>query len=275
MVWQAYSANTRVFTYSACSTTDPDNAKPADCAAEPLLQAVVAFDDYPSGVASPSPTPSPCTPILQQEPAERSGEWLVWREHDADQLAVEPGCARRHLALPIVRLHQRGNHGHDQGTGFTSGETVNFTEQPQELATSSTYNPPVAATVAATTASCPAATCIQVTSPAITVGNAYFVTVTTPGGTSQTARNDYTSLRAHLHVQSRGADGHRARRGRPRIDHRQYAGHHPGHRILERPEQRVPRTGLLLPHRGHARLERMHRWCRVHDGGAWCHTPVS
>ena len=79
-----------------------------------------------------------------------------------------------------------------QGTGFTSGETVNFVEQPQELATGA-YNPPVAATIVSSPPpGCALPTCIQVTSPPVTVGKAYTVTVVTPGGTSQTAPNDYT-----------------------------------------------------------------------------------
>jgi hypothetical protein len=192
MVWNAYSANTRTFTYSACSTGSPSNAKPADCAAKPLLQAIVAFDDYPSGVATPSPNPTPCTPILPQTPGGLANgscgvsmtqvSWL-WSPTVPAINSLTPASGSTSGGTAVVI----------QGTGFTSGETVNFTEQPGELAGPQPYNPAVGATVAPPTGSCPVGTCIQVTTPAVTVGRAYFVTVTTPGGTSQTAADDYTS----------------------------------------------------------------------------------
>ena len=196
LVWQPYSANARVFTYSACSTLGSNNVnptKPADCAALPLLQAVVAFDDYPSGVASPSPIPSQCTPIVQQGNPPSGPEngscgvsmtQISWQWHP-----IVPAITS---LSPSTGSTSGGTTVTIQGTGFTSGETVNFLEQPQELA-SGAYNAPVAATIAPPSGGCPVTTCIQVTSPAVTVGRAYFVTVTTPGGTSQTAANDYTS----------------------------------------------------------------------------------
>ena len=184
MVWQAYSANTRIFTYSACDTT----VTPANCAAQPLLQAIVAFDDYPSGVASPSPVPSQCTPILQQTPGgPENGSCGVsmtqvswqWRPivPAITSLSTSSGSTAGGTTV-VVR-----------GTGFTSGATVNFVEEPQELTTGA-YNPAVAATattlLTTASASCPNPPCIQATSPAVTTGRAYFVEVTTPGGTSQT-----------------------------------------------------------------------------------------
>jgi hypothetical protein len=187
MVWQPYSASTREFTYSACSTTSPTNANPGDCAAQPLLQALVAFDDYPSGVAFPSPSPSQCLPILKQTSlpgADQNGSCGVsmtqiswqWNPVVPAITNVSPSSGSSSGGATVTIL----------GTGFTSGETVNFVEQPQELATGA-YNPPVSAPIIAATPSCPVATCVQVTSPAITVGKAYFVEVSTPGGTSQTA----------------------------------------------------------------------------------------
>ena len=41
---------------------------------------------------------------------------------------------------------------------------------------------------------CAPATCVQVTTPAVTGGTAYYLTVTTPGGTSQTAASDSNSF---------------------------------------------------------------------------------
>ena len=191
LVWQPYSASTRVFTYSACNTTDPDNAKPADCAAKPLLQAVVAFDDYPPGVASPSPTPSPCTPILQQVPngPENGSCGVSMTQLSWQWNPVVPAITS---LSPSSGSTSGGTTVTIQGTGFTSGETVNFVEQPQEFA-DRYLQPTCGSDDLRPNAGCPVSTCIQVASPAVTVGEAYFVTVTTPGGTSQTAANDYTS----------------------------------------------------------------------------------
>jgi len=191
LVWQPYSANTRVFTYSACTTNSANNAKPTDCAAKPLLQTIVAFDDYPSGIASPSPTPSECTPIRQQgNPPSGPDNGSCGQSMTQLSWQWDPVVPAITALSPSTGSTNGGTTVTIQGTGFTSGETVNFVEQPQELPVpTGTYNPPVAATIVTSTP-----TSIQVTSPAVTIGNAYFVTVTTPGGTSQTASSDYNSF---------------------------------------------------------------------------------
>jgi hypothetical protein len=196
MVWQPYSANTRVFTYSACTTNSANNAKPTDCAAKPLLQTIVAFDDYPSGIASPSPTPSECTPIVQQgNPPSGPDNGSCGQSMTQLSWQWNPVVPAITALSPSTGSTNGGATVTIQGTGFTSGETVNFVEQPQELPVpTGTYNPPVAATILAPSGSCALPTCIQVTSPAVTIGNAYFVTVTTTGGTSQTASSDYNSF---------------------------------------------------------------------------------
>jgi hypothetical protein len=195
MVWQAYSANTRIFTYSACSSASASNATAADCAAKPLLQAVIAFDDYPSGVAVPSPSPTPCVPILQQgNPPSGLDNGSCGSSMAQVSWQWNPVVPAVTSLSPTAGSASGGTTVTIQGTGFTTGETVNFTEQPQELVGSTAYNPAVAAAVVSPQTCGPVSTCLQVTAPAITVGNAYFVTVTTPGGTSQTAANDYTNF---------------------------------------------------------------------------------
>ena len=65
MVWQAYSANTRLFTNSACDTTVSPPRQAGPCAAQPLLQGIVAFDDYPSGkLPRRLRSRAQCTPIF-------------------------------------------------------------------------------------------------------------------------------------------------------------------------------------------------------------------
>ena len=195
MAWQPYSANTRVFTYSACPSSAAANAA-TDCAAKPQLEAIVAFDDYPPGVASPAPTPSACTPIVQQVPnGPENGSCGVsmtqisWQWNPVvpaiTSLSSSTGPTSGGTTVTIT------------GTGFTSGETVALTPQLAQPPVNGTitYNPPVAATIVAIQpAGCALPTCIQVTTPAVTSGTAYYVTVTTPGGTSQTAASDSNSF---------------------------------------------------------------------------------
>jgi hypothetical protein len=64
------------------------------------------------------------------------------------------------------------------GTGFVTGATVNFVEESGGSAVSPTVS------LAGTNVTVIGSTEITATSPAITVGSAYFVTVTTPTGTS-------------------------------------------------------------------------------------------
>ena len=184
MIWQPFSANTRVFSYSACTSDSPSDATPADCAAMPLLQAVVAFDDYPSGVATPSPQPSPCTPIQSNGTCGLSMSQVSWQWHP-----IVPAITSFTPASPSGPV-TGGTTLTINGSGFTSGATVNFVLQNP---TSGTYNPLVPASIIPNPApGCALPTCLQVTSPVITTGSSYFVMITTPGGTSQITSNDYS-----------------------------------------------------------------------------------
>ena len=130
MVWQPYSANTRVFTYAACSTDSPNNATSVTCAAQPLLQGIVAFNDYPPGVAFPSPSPSECNPILFQTNLPNALE-----NGSCGVSMTQISWAWNPVVPAITSLSQSsgptagGTPVQIQGTGFTSGETVNFVEQ--------------------------------------------------------------------------------------------------------------------------------------------------
>ena len=50
-VWTPSSASTRVVTISTCLSSE----SAATCAANPYLQAIVVFDDYPPGLSAPNP----------------------------------------------------------------------------------------------------------------------------------------------------------------------------------------------------------------------------
>ena len=143
LVWQPYSANTRVFTYSACSTPAPTTrTAAADCAAQPLLQAVVAFDDYPSrgrfALADPEPMHAdPCNRGTPSGPENGSCgvsmTQLSWQWNPVvpaiTSLSPSSGSTSGGTTVTI------------QGTGFTSGETVNFLQQPQECTGTPTTRP--------------------------------------------------------------------------------------------------------------------------------------
>ncbi len=92
MVWQpnggtngvdTYSNNqsnyTRVITYSACYSGDSASATPTTCAAQPRLQAVVGFDDYPAGTVAPSIDPTECAPIANNGTCGETMTQLSWQ----------------------------------------------------------------------------------------------------------------------------------------------------------------------------------------------------
>jgi hypothetical protein len=195
MVWQPFSANTRVITYSACLATLTN----AQCAATPLLQVIVTFDDYPPGIGVPSVNPVQCnlTGFCGQSLTQNSWQW---RPTVPSVTSISPTTA-------TVNGTNAGT-GQPQtvtvsGSGFVNGSSVNFVQEtgpsPGPGVTPSTPNVPTTANggagvvitipssqVTFNGCSGPNLTncTLSVTAPAVTSGTDYFVTVTTPGGTS-------------------------------------------------------------------------------------------
>jgi hypothetical protein len=179
MVWQPDNPNgyTRTITYSACLSA----ASATTCAANPLLQAIVAFDDNPPGAVAPSLDPTPCKPIASNGSCGESMTQLSWQWNPVipvvSSITPTSGPATGGTTVTV------------NGTGFVAGETVNFLQEsggaPANPTNDNGYNPPVAATLVATPpVGCAIPTCVQVTSPTVQAGTTYFVTATTPGGTS-------------------------------------------------------------------------------------------
>jgi hypothetical protein len=133
----------------------------AACALHPLLQEVVTFDDYPAGVSAPNA--GQCAVYCGTGITVDS---LVWSPLVPTVTAVTPssGPITGQTALAIT------------GSGFANNATtVNFVDT----------NPADNVIIPATNVTVTSATTITATSPAITTtGTAYYVTVTTPGGTS-------------------------------------------------------------------------------------------
>ncbi len=174
MVWQPFSPNTRVVTYSACQST----VTAANCAQDPLLQAVVTFDDYTVGIidSTPSSTPVPCseTQTCGQSLTQNSWQWSP-TVPVVSSISPTTNTIVGGVALTIT------------GTGFVPGSSVNFVQESADAPTSANVVITVPASQVtvggcdATGANC---TTLSLTTPSVTSGTDYFVTVTTPGGTS-------------------------------------------------------------------------------------------
>jgi hypothetical protein len=167
-VWNPSSANTRVVTFSACPASQSPTA--SSCAAAPFLQVVATYDDYPSGVIS-APTTAQCVVYCGTGMTVNSWEWSPVVP-TVTGLSATSGPITGGTSVTIT------------GTGFVSGATsVNFVEESGGsptgdnvvLSASSVWN---------------SSTSITATAPAVITGTKYFVTVTTPGGTSAYGSND-------------------------------------------------------------------------------------
>ena len=213
MSWLPFSvtAQNRNITYSACVVPvnpTPTNPVPTatSCAAAPLLQALVSFDDPPGpggGPQPPPPEPEQCTPssaptydgTCGQSMTQDSWQWNpVVPSVTSISLTSAPVTALIGGAPIPMTI---------SGNGFVPGATVNFVQEtgptPGPGVAPTTPNVPttppnqgqgviVPATVTANSVSCSGpnnTNCtLQVTVPPVTSGIDYFVTVTTPGGTS-------------------------------------------------------------------------------------------
>ncbi len=178
-VWNPTSQNTRKVTISAC--LQAYNQSVTACAAKPLLQAIVTIDDYPPGVSAPNP--NPCVEYCGNSLSINSWVWspTIPQITSVTGLQTPPtpsGSSVGGQALTIT------------GTGFTSGSTVNFVDTNPLASATAPSSAPIqqivpAKIVCAVTSPC-ASNTIQVLAPAVTAPASYFITVTTPGGTSPT-----------------------------------------------------------------------------------------
>jgi hypothetical protein len=198
MVWQPFSqtAQNRTVTYSAC----PDPTTGAQCAAAPTLQAIVAFDDSPGGAAPvPSNHPVPCTTppngYCGESMTQQSWQWNPTVPSVSSISVTSAPSTALSGGSPITMQIN--------GSGFVDGSTVDFVQEtganPGPGVVPAVADVPITpagqeqgvtvpATVTPHSVSCsgPGNTncSLQVTVPAVTSGPDYFVTVTTPGGTS-------------------------------------------------------------------------------------------
>ncbi|HEY5110696.1 MAG TPA: IPT/TIG domain-containing protein [Acidimicrobiales bacterium] len=158
-VWAPSSASTRVVTFSACLS----GVLASTCAINPTLAAVVAFDDYPPGVSTPNPGVCAvyCGTGLTVE------SWL-WAPQTPTVTSINPPSGAVVSTTTITLT----------GSGFVNGTTVNFVEESGRTPSSANV------VLAASSVVVAGPTIISAVVPTVTSGASYFVTVTTPSGTS-------------------------------------------------------------------------------------------
>jgi hypothetical protein len=172
-IWNPQSASTRKVTVSACPTarTAPVTGTASwtsaqnTCAASPLLQAIVTFDDYPpTGVSSPNQTQ--CVTYCGSTLNINSWNWNPTVPTVTNVVGLSGNFDG---GAPITIT----------GTGFGAGSTVNFVDSnPLAQINSPTIQQIVSAPIVGT----PTATSIQATSPSITTLADYYITVTNASG---------------------------------------------------------------------------------------------
>ena len=187
MAWQPFTANTRTITYSACPSTLTNTA----CAATPTLQAIVTFDDYAPGIGVPTVNPVQCNLPKFCGQSLTQNSW-AWNPTVPSVSSISPTTATVSGTNASTGQPQAVT---ISGTGFVQGaSSVNFVQETGANGNpantpSTTFNP--AGVILTDPASqvlwggCTGSTCtVSVPAPAVTSGTDYFVTVTTPGGTS-------------------------------------------------------------------------------------------
>jgi hypothetical protein len=170
--WNPTSASTRIVTLSTCqdsSSLDAQgNAAAATaCAASPLLQATVTFDDYPSGQVFP-PTAAQCDTYCGSSMAIDS--W-VWRPvvPSVTSLSATTGPVTGGTSLTIT------------GSGFVqNGTSVSFIKENYGVPT---YDN-VISVVSPANVTVNSSTSLTLSTPSVTSGTTFFVVVTTPSGKS-------------------------------------------------------------------------------------------
>lgn len=154
--WSPLSKNTRVVTIYSCKSSLSSSL----CALNPLLEAKVTFDDYPSPMDAVSA--AQCTSTCGVGMTINS--WVI----DATPPTVTS-------VSPATGSSSGGTSLTITGTGFVTGAEVEFID----IDTSTNV------ILYATHVDVVSPTTITATTPTMATGTTYYVTVTTPSGTSQ------------------------------------------------------------------------------------------
>jgi IPT/TIG domain-containing protein len=179
-VWNPTSALTRVVTFSTCLSTMTN----VQCAAQPLLQAVVTFDDYPPGIQTP--TSGECVVFCGTSLTVESWLWSP---------AVPAVQSISWASTPTIIGGTTITVNAASGASFVSNATsVDFVEETGLAPVTTNVVIPCTTGVLSLSNTCVvsgvSSNQLTVSSPPISVGATYFVTVTTPGGTSAYGASD-------------------------------------------------------------------------------------
>ncbi|MGB9112559.1 MAG: IPT/TIG domain-containing protein [Acidimicrobiales bacterium] len=162
--WFPTSATTRVVTISACQASLTNSA----CAQNPVLQTVVAFNDYPAGGSEP--TDGQCVVYCGAGLAIDS--WLQFPTvPTVSGLSSTSGSVSGGGSITIT------------GSSFAQDSTINFIEESGGTPTTNNV------VVSVRSSSCSSTSCTA-TIPAVTSAGDYFVTVTTPEGSSADSQSE-------------------------------------------------------------------------------------
>lgn len=168
--WDPASAATRVVTFSTCFH-DSSSGAAGKCAAAPVLQAVVTFDDYPTVTAS-APETAVCVTTCGTSMTVNS--WIA-------SPVVPSVVSMTPSAGPITGGTGLVISGANFGATSSPGElSVNFVEQNSSGTGPSSDN----VVVAAQNVNWISPTQVSATAPAVIQGTKYYVTVSSPNGTS-------------------------------------------------------------------------------------------
>lgn len=186
-VWNPTSQDTRQVIVSTCPTSRTGSitgtaswtAAQSSCPAQPFLQAVVTFDDYPPGVSTPNP--DQCVTYCGQSLTVDSWSWAP----HVPTISGITGLSGAGVNTSI----DGGQTITITGTGFTSGSTVNLVDT-DPLA--QVNDSDVQQVVPATNVSVNTATqTITAKTPGVTTLANYYITVTTPGAGTSAANASY------------------------------------------------------------------------------------
>lgn len=167
--WNPASSASRVVTLSSC----PGGTAVAVCAANPLVQAEITFDDYPAGstiAASNAACAAYCGTTM-------TVNYWAARPVMPTVSQISPTTGPIYQSTPLVVTIT--------GSGFvTQGTTVNFVEEFAGVPVSDNTVLPATNVVVS------GPTKLTADVPTVTEGTTYFITVTTPTGTSAYSGSD-------------------------------------------------------------------------------------
>lgn len=173
--WNPSSFNTRVVTFSTClADALPSGTSPATvasaataCAANPTLQVIVTFSDYPTG-STGAPTQGTCFTFCGTTKTINNWVWSPTVPTVTLPISPSAGSVAGGTTVSI------------NGTGFVSGSTVSFIQESGGIPTNSNV------VVTSPSVSINSSTSITAVAPAVTAAGTYYVIVTTPTGSTPT-----------------------------------------------------------------------------------------